>query len=303
MTESPSGRQYRITSGAHGATVVEVGGGIREYTVGGRAVLAGYPEDQMCPGGKGTPLIPWPNRLAGGSYTFDGKSYQLPLTDPVKKTANHGLTRWLNWTPRERADDRVAMGLILHPQPAFPFTVDFVIDYRLAGDGLTVTTTATNIGGRRCPYASGHHPYLTAGVDLIDGCRLRLDAAERLLTDDRGIPVGAEPVEGTDYDFRAGRPIGDTVLDHAYTGLARDADGLAWAELVAPDGRVVRLWADRSYRYIQLYSGDTQAPELRRRALAVEPMTCAPNGFATGTDLLTLEPGQSISSHWGVRTA
>src|SRR5687768_11750312 len=80
MTHSPSGRQFEITHGEHRATVVEVGGGIREYENGGRPVLDPYPEDAICDGAHGAPLIPWPNRLADGRYAFGGRHLQLPLT-------------------------------------------------------------------------------------------------------------------------------------------------------------------------------------------------------------------------------
>jgi aldose 1-epimerase len=39
VTRAPSGEQYEIAHGDHRATIVEVGGGVREYSVGGRAVL------------------------------------------------------------------------------------------------------------------------------------------------------------------------------------------------------------------------------------------------------------------------
>ena len=68
----PSGEQFEISHGEQRATVVEVGGGVREYGAGGRAVLDPYPAEAICDGAHGTPLIPWPNRLADGRYSFDG---------------------------------------------------------------------------------------------------------------------------------------------------------------------------------------------------------------------------------------
>ncbi|MGH9302279.1 MAG: aldose 1-epimerase family protein, partial [Acidimicrobiales bacterium] len=72
MTTPPSGEQFEIRDGEQKATIVEVGGGIREYVVGERPVLDSYPLDVMCDGAHGSPLIPWPNRLADGAYRFDG---------------------------------------------------------------------------------------------------------------------------------------------------------------------------------------------------------------------------------------
>lgn len=302
MTSYPSGNQYEITRGDQQATVVGVGGGIRAYALAGRPVLDGYPADQMCTGARGTPLIPWPNRLADGAYTFAGVDHQLPLTEPATRTAIHGLTRWHHWQLREYAPDQVTLGTVLAPQPGYPFTLHLTVSYHLGGDsGLTVATTATNFGDGPCPYATGHHPYLTAGTDHIDDCDLHLDASRWLPTDDRGLPTGTTAVRGSDYDFHVPRRIGDTVIDNAFTGLVRDADGLAWLSLTAPDGHRVRLWIDEQYRYLELYTGDTQPPDVRRRGLGVEPMTCAPNGLATGDGLIVLEPGRSLTTRWGIR--
>jgi aldose 1-epimerase len=83
--------------------------------------------------------------------------------------------------------------------------------------------------------------------------------------------------------------------------LARDGDGLAWVHLNALDGQRVKLWADEHYRFLELYTGDTQPPDKRRRGLGVEPMTCAPNGLRSGDGLLELDPGQTITTRWGIQ--
>ena len=90
-----------------------------------------------------------------------------------------------------------------------------------------------------------------------------------------------------------------TALDHAFTDLERDQNGLARFELRNPDHETqVSLWVDRSYPYLMLFSGDP-LPNVRRRSLAVEPMTCPLNAFRTGKDLIRLEPGSSFTGPWG----
>jgi aldose 1-epimerase len=307
MNAVPSGAQFEIVAGPHRATLVEVGGGIRTLICDRHAVLDGYPRQEMRTGARGTRLIPWPNRLADGVYDFRGTRYQVALTEPEAHNAIHGFLRWRNWTLRERATDRVVLGTVLHPLPGYPFTLDISIDYSFldaaGGDrqtGLAVATTATNLGDTPCPYATGHHPYLTAGTEFINECTLTLDAHTWLPTDDRGLPTGTESVEDTPDDFRTGALIGNTVIDYAFTGLTRDGNGLAWVYLTAPDGRCTRLWADEHYRFIELYTGDTQPPNKQRRGLGVEPMTCASNDFQAGNNLIILDPGQSITTRWGL---
>jgi aldose 1-epimerase len=295
----PSGAQHRISFGDHEVTVVEVGGGLRTYTVGGVDVLDGYGEHEMADGGRGQHLLPWPNRIGDGRYTFGGADLQLALTEPARHNASHGLVRWANWSPTVAEPDRLVIELVLHPQPGYPFTLGLSVEYRLDPGGLSVATTATNLGDRPCPYGAGAHPYVTVGTERIDHAVLHVPAATRLESDDRGIPTGAVAVEGTPYDFRGPRPIGELVVDHAYTDLSGDE-----AVLTAPrSGRAVSLWWDASYRWLMVFTGDTLAPPRRRRSVALEPMTCPPNAFVTGEGLRVLEPEESWTTRWGIASA
>lgn len=302
MALAPSGEQFEIASGEQRATIVEVGGGVRSYTVGGRPVLDPYPVDAMCDGGHGTPLIPWPNRIGDGRYRFDGVDYQLALTEPARNNAIHGLLRWRPWRALASAGDRVVMGTRIHPQTGYPFTVDVEVEYAVGAGGLTVSTRAENLGDRACPFGAGQHPYLSPGSGLIDECTLELPVQTRILTDDeRELPTGSEPVGGTEFDFTVARRLGDLRMDCAFTGLARHGDGRAVSRLAAPDGRSVELWVDESYAVIEVFTGDTLSPARRRRGLAVEPMTCAANAFQSGDGVIRLEAGGSVRAQWGVR--
>jgi aldose 1-epimerase len=300
MTSAPSGRQFDISFGEQRATIVEAGGGIREYRVAERDVLEPYPLEQMCDGAHGAPLIPWPNRLADGRYAFDGTDYQTALTEPDKHNAIHGFLQWRPWQAVEHLDDRIIMANTLFPLQGYPFALDLRIDYRLDQGGLSVTTTATNVGDQPCPYGCGQHPYLSPGEGLIDDCALHLEANTRILTDpDRQLPIGTEIVEGTQYDFRDGKILGDCMVDSAFTDLHRGADGRAWVRLTGTDRRTVGLWVDDSYSIIEIFTGDTLAADRRRRGLGTEPMTCPPNAFQTGDRVLRLEPGEAATSSWG----
>ena len=304
MAIHPSGEQFEIRHGDQRATIVEVGGGVREYVAGDRPVLDAYPIDAMCPGAHGSPLIPWPNRLEDGAYEFDGTEHHVALTEPDKHNAIHGFLRWRPWSAIEHDADRVVMAARLHPLTGYPFTLDLRIAYELGETGLSVTTTAANLGDTACPYGFGQHPYLSPGSGSIDDCTLHLDAATRILTDpDRQLPIGREAVEGTAYDFRTPRRLGDQPIDDAFTDLTRDADGNAWARLTSPDAGTVELWVDAHHPFIEIYTGDTLGPNERRRGLGAEPMTCPPNAFHTGESVIRLEAGASVTTTWGVRLA
>jgi aldose 1-epimerase len=297
---APSGKQITIVANDQQAVVVEVGGGLRTYSIGGRELLDGYGADEMSSSGRGQVLIPWPNRLQDGSYEFNGASYQLPLNEPERRNAIHGLVRWSAWSATEREPHRVVMEHILYPQPGYPFFLGISIEYALSNNGLQVRTTATNLGTQSCPYGSGAHPYLTLGTATIDGLILQAPGQTVLRSDERGLPILREAVEGTDYDFRQPKRVGPIKLDNAFTDLERDADGLARVELRDSDrDSKISLWVDQAYPYLMLFSGDP-LPNLRRRSLAVEPMTCPPNAFRTGDGLIRLEPGASFTGTWGM---
>ena len=295
---APSGEQITIQHGDQRAVVSGVGAGLRAYSIGGHDIVNGYGVDEMATAGRGQVLIPWPNRLQDGRYEFEGRRHQLPLTEPEHANAIHGLVRWSVWSAA-REPARVVMTHRLHPQPGYPFTLDLSVVYALSANGLSVQTTATNVGPDRCPYGCGAHPYLSVGNETVDSMVLQAPARTVLQADARGIPTGPTPVGGTDYDFREPRAIAATKLDHGYTDLERGEDDLARVELANPDsGVAVTLWVDESYPYLMLFTGDL--PEVERRGLAVEPMTCAPNAFRSGEGLIVLEPGGSVTSTWGI---
>ncbi len=297
---APSGEQFELTHADQRVVVVEVGGGLRMYSARGRDILDGYALNAPSTSGRGQVLAPWPNRLQDGCYEFDGRRHQLPLTEPEHHNAIHGLVRWASWTVGEREQHRVVMQHMIHHQPGYPFSLGLSIEYSLGDGGLRVQTTATNRGREACPYGSGAHPYLTLGTATVDPVLLRVPAHTVLLSDERDLPAGTASVDGTEYDFRAARPLGSTVLDNCFTDLERDDDGLARVALHNPDdGAALALWVDEAYPYLMVFTGDPLR-DVARRSLAVEPMTCPANAFRTGTSLIHLQPGESFVSTWGI---
>jgi aldose 1-epimerase len=295
---APSGQQIELAHGTQRATVVEVGAALRTYMIGDEHIVDGFGIDEMSPAGRGQPLVPWPNRLAGGRYDFAGVTNQLPLSEPERGNAIHGLVRFANWSVSERAPAHVVMAHRLHPQPGYPFLLDLRLGYRLDDAGLSVELTVTNRGDRACPFGAGAHPYLRIGEGGIDRLVLRAPAGTYYEGDERGIPTGRRAVAGTPYDFREGRTIGDAHLDTAFTDAGSRP---AVVELAEPgSGRRVQLWMGPEYGYYMLFTGDSLPAPRRRQGLAIEPMTCAPNAFRTGDGLWTVDPGTTLRAAWGI---
>lgn len=304
MTPPPSGRQYPLAYGGQRAVVVELGAGLREYGTDLGAIVDGFSREQDADGARGQLLIPWPNRIAGAAYWFAGAEFRLPVTEARTGSAIHGLARARPWRLADASTATVTLTLDMPPQDGYPFSLGLSATYSLADHGLTAQVTATNRGERPCPFGAGAHPYIRlASGGLIDDALLHIPADATLVTDDRGIPTGAErPVDGTGFDFRIPRPIGSQVLDTAFTRLLAGDDGTTRIALTAPDGtRGVAVWMDASHRYAMIYSGDTLADlARRRRGLAIEPMTCAPDAFNSGAGLIVLQPGETHRSTWGI---
>lgn len=302
----PSGDQFEIAAGGYRAVVTESGAALRLLTYGGRALVDGFEEHETSSGGRGQLLMPWPNRIRDGQYSFGGADHQLALTETKRSNASHGLARWVAWTVQEHTTHSVSLTYRLMAQTGFPWTLDLSVVYDLSADGLTVTQTATNTSDAPAPYASGAHPYLAVGAGPVDHLELTLPASTRLLTDpERLLPTGRESVEGTPYDFRVTRPLRGVALNDSFTDLARDSRGMATTLLRDPgSGLGVVLWVDEHHPWLLIYTADDVAAT-GRRSVAVEPMTAPPDAFRSGEDLLVLGPAgtpeDEVSATWGIR--
>jgi aldose 1-epimerase len=301
----PSGDQYEISGGGYRAIITQCGAGLRLLEHAGVPLVDGFGADEVAHGGRGQLLAPWPNRIRDGAYTFGGRDHQLPLSEPPRHNASHGLVRWVAWSVEEHTAHSVSLTYRLMAQSGYPWTLDLRVGYDVSAAGLTVTQSAANLASTAAPYASGAHPYLMVGPGPVDGWELVLPASTRVLVDDRLLPTGQEDVTGTPYDFRVARAIRDVGFDDAFTDLARDADGLTTVVLTDPgSGRGLALWVDEQHGWLQLFSAD-DVPSTARRSLAVEPMTAPADAFRTGTGLVALspagEPGDALAVSWGIR--
>ncbi|MFG3138466.1 gluconokinase, GntK/IdnK-type [Streptomyces sp. NPDC048211] len=297
---SPTGDQWTLRWRGQQAVVVQLGAALRHYEVDGRTLLDGFAADAPITGGRGQLLVPWPNRIGEGRYRFDGADLQLPLTEPEQGNAIHGLVRWVPWQLQARSAQSLRLGTVLRPQPGYPFMLDVTAEYRLGPAGLDVMVSATNVGDGPAPYGVGQHPYLTLGTGPVDTVVLTVPARARFLTDERGLPIGREPVEGSDFDFRTARSIGSRRLDTAFS-LDRADGEVAVVRLEHPSGaHGVDVRLGEGTRYVQIYTGDTLAETERRRGVAVEPMSCPPDAFRSDAGPDVLEQGETHVLRWGL---
>jgi aldose 1-epimerase len=294
-----TGTQYALRHGGAEATVTSLAGALRRYEVQGTALVETYGEDEIPPSACGIQLSPWPNRVRDGRWELHGTIQQLDLTEPSRSNASHGLLRNTAFVAVEHSDHRVVLRGEIHPQHGYPFRLTHQVSYSLDDVGsLTVHQQLTNHSRDRAPVAFGAHPFLRLGDVPSEDLALKLTAATRLVADDRLIPIGSVPVDGTPEDFRSGRRVGTDLLDAALTDLVPAEDGRHHHTLTAPDGRSVELWTDPEYGYVHVFFTD-RFPG-RQRAVAVEPMTAPANALNSGDGLVWLGPGEQLSAAWGI---
>jgi aldose 1-epimerase len=306
-----SGTQYELAAGEYRATVASVGASLRVLTNRGNDLVVPFDAEEIRPGFRGAVLAPWPNRVVDGRYEFAGTTEQLALTEPARGHALHGLAAWQDWTLIGHGPSWLELGHTIQAQAGYPHRVALVVRYELDGDGLNSTVTALNTGLTAAPYGTGPHPYLVAGSGRVDDWSLELPADRVLtVTPDRLSPVEVQDVataHGGEFDFRAtaaaavrSRRIGDTFIDHAFTDLQRDTHNRARVRVLTASGTGVEMSWGGECPWVQIHTADNDNPQESRRGLAVEPMTCPPDAFNSGTDLIVLLPGGSHSANWRI---
>lgn len=296
-TPALSGRQYPIAAGEHAATIAEVGAGLRSYTFGGADVTCTYATDELPPKCCGATLVPWPNRIRGGRYRFDGAELQLALTEPAAGNAIHGLGRWARWSRVRQDVSSVTLRLDVVAQTGYPFQLRVETTYTLHAEfGLMVTIGARNLGVTRAPFGAGSHPYLSTRGHALTDTTLQLPAREMLVVDDAQVPVGERALVKTAHDLRRGKRLRALRFDDGFTGLETDG-GRGVAEVRTKAGGA-RLWFDETFRYLQVFTRENLTPD--QHGIAIEPMTCAPDAFNSGAGLIVLDPGGVWAGSWGI---
>jgi aldose 1-epimerase len=304
MTSPLSGTQFVLTHGDYTATIASVGATLRSLQHAGRDLVVPFDADEVRPAYRGATLAPWPNRVTGGRYAFGEETHQLALTEPDRGHALHGLVGWLDFVDLDQSAGRVLLATTVEAQDGYPFRLQVRVEFELSDDGLRTTVTTRNTGTDAAPYGTGPHPYLVAGEGRVDDWTLTVPADRVLtVTADRLIPIALADVaaEGDGvFDFRAPRAIADTFIDHAFTGLGRDAHGVTEVRVTAPAGTGVAMRWDTSCPWVQVHTADKADAALNRLGLAVEPMTCPPDAFNSGIDLIVLQPGAYSSASWSI---
>lgn len=304
---SPMGEHFELTASIGGrvqrVVVTEVAASLRELDVDGIALVQDYPADAQPPWCAGWVLVPWPNRVAGGTWSYDGVAQQLDITEPDNGNALHGLLTNTPYSVGSRTEDSITLDAGISPQPGYPFELSTSVRYQLVENGLLVTHRLENTGARTAPVALGSHPFLRLGSVPTEELTLYINANTHIEVDERLNPSGiTTDVGGTGNDFRKGQLVGAVDLDNAWSDVQREDDGSSVHYLEAPDGSQVQMFMDASFGYVQAFTTTEFAADGGMvTAVAVEPMTAPADAFNSGDGLRWLEAGEVWEASWGIR--
>lgn len=246
------------------------------------------------------------NRIAGGRFTLDGRTYQLSLNEAGRTHLHGGKVGFSHrvWTLIDHGLDHVTLELISPDgEEGYPGRLTARCIYRIIGDGVVeIDLQATTDAPTIVNLATHSYFNLDGRADVLDH-RLEIPAAQYLPVDAHLIPTGKmAPVAGTAFDFRAARPVRSTVsYDHTFViDRARTAQPRLMARLDGPESRT-RLEIHSTEPGLQFYGGAGLKPTVpglggalygRHAGICLEPQIFpdSPN-HPTFTDAI-LRPGE-----------
>lgn len=293
-----SGQQYTIRYGDYAATITELGATLRTLTYRGSDVIVPWSPDSLVPCCNGQLLVPFPNRIDNGAYTFRGVTYELPIDEHDRRNAIHGYGYRAFWKLIRLDEHQVSQCWRVPNMVGYPFDITVVSTCSLAADGLHWTVTAHNHGEQAAPWALAIHPWLSNGYDgygdeiddLNAQCSVTIPAATHVTVNERLIPTGTEPVDGTKYDFRNSHALSAQPFDDAWTDVHHETDGTVHATFTRPDGMTINVGGDATITSFQMCTGTGFPANAHPSGVAIEPQTAYANAFNTGNDLIVLEP-------------
>jgi aldose 1-epimerase len=286
-----------ISAFGYSARISETGGALHKLSYQDRDLIEPCNPD-LPSVYSGDLLAPWPNRIGGGQYEFEGTHYQLPINEVARNNALHGLIAGLTWSVRDQSESSVTLTTVLKAAFYYPFEQEYFVTYSLAQSGLRWTLVVENIGSKPTPYGASVHPYLIAEPGgIVNDWSLKMPTVEYMSVDvDRLLPIAVVKCSIKNFEFDQERVIGNLFIDHAFKVDSGNAHHKI--EVRAANREGVWMGFDDESHWIQIHTADRDDRETSRKSLAVEPMTCPPDVFNSSIDLIVLQPGQKHQISW-----
>lgn len=232
-------------------------------------------------------LSPYANRIKCGQYTFDDQILQLDINFKQEGNSVHGFLFDRPFEVKLKSNNK----LILHYEvpkrrfKGYPFSYFIELEYLLLERGLSCITTIKNTDSVIIPIADGFHPYFRIG-ETIDDIQLELPMVRRLPVDEQMIPT--LQTEAFD-DYISPELIGNNTFDDGFEIISTESEMVKTT--LKKNGIsicVEQEIGENKYNFLQVYTPPY------RKAIAIEPMTSAPNGFNNELGLIRLNPSEEI---------
>ncbi len=241
-------------------------------------------------------LFPWPSRIKDGKYSYEGKTYQLPINEPEKQAAIHGIVHHESFEVVEEWSTVASAGIRLRTvqdgsYEGYPFPFQFEVRYDLLSTGkLDISPIATNTGTEAMPVALGWHPYFQLPGSTVDDWTIYFPAQNQIHLDEAYMmPAGTEPFEASEGYKLKGRS-----LDAIYE---LNEGGYLTQLVSAKQGVTLNLEYQRGEGKVN-YQVVYTFPD--RQRVAMEPLTANVDAFNNGEGLFILKPGEVYQTTYQV---
>ena len=232
-------------------------------------------------------LFPFPNRIRGGTWHFEGQSYNFDKA-AESPTSIHGLllNRPYRVARHTANENGATLACTLDSQEfpdisrQFPFPFSIGIEYTLKDCALSMTVSIRNDGNRNMPMGFGIHPYFRVALSPNAGAAaalIRVPVAAYWQLDDISVPTGKKLTAAGRLDLRHPTPLAGLRLDHVFTDVQMEADGFSRCVIENRDtGHAMVMESDARFRELVVYTPPG------RDTICFEPYTCP-------TDAINLE--------------
>ncbi|SDU80547.1 aldose 1-epimerase [Arcanobacterium phocae] len=242
-------------------------------------------------------MAPWPGRLTGSSYVFDGETYTV---NELPEGAAHGLVGEADFTATN-TEGALTLTYTFPGSAGYPWTFELSVIFSLdaGADGeehLTVSFDARHDYPHGIPFAIGWHPYLHFPGSRASNMSLTIPARTRIVFDSHLVP---RPGEAAYAGIKAPYQLdflGSTVLDTSFRGLIPDENGVVTTVLRDPstNSRIDIVQEPAEAPLVHIYTADGALRNVRG-SIAVEPLSHVADAFnrpdAAGS--IVLAPGTS----------
>lgn len=229
-------------------------------------------------------LFPFPNRIDGGLYSFEGKSYQLPINEQGNNNAIHGMVAKSPFNVHhQEVIGNVASITLRHVYDGskayypFAFVLDATFVYDING-AFKLILSAKNTGTKTLPFGLGWHPYFKIGDNGLNTLILKIPEIEHLILGERNLPTGEAKVFN-----HTSLKLSDWALDDCFRLKSAGMSCELASDLIN-----LKMEGSDEYQYLQIFTPDGLG------TVAVEPMTSGVNVFNNREGLRLLKPSESL---------